>query len=59
MAGKAIAGKAEIGEYFRVFVAYGVIAAALVLHAWRRRRGEALAARAAALGAKAAEGGAA
>lgn len=45
MAGKAIAGKAEIGEYFRVFVAYGVIAAALVLHAWRRRRGEALAAK--------------
>ncbi len=48
MAGKAIAGKAEIGEYFRVFVAYGVIAAALVLHAWRRRRGEALAMRTAA-----------
>jgi simple sugar transport system permease protein len=40
MAGKAILGKAEIGEYFRVFVAYGVIAAALVLHAWRRRRSE-------------------
>ncbi len=45
MAGKAILGKAEVGEYFRVFVAYGVIAAALVLHAWRRRRGEARAAR--------------
>ena len=40
MAGKAILGKAEVGEYFRVFVAYGVIAAALVLHAWRRRRTE-------------------
>lgn len=40
MAGKAIFGKAEVGEYFRVFVAYGVIAAALVLHAWRRRRTE-------------------
>ena len=48
MAGKAILGKAEIGEYFRVFVAYGVIAAALVLHAWRRRRTESLAARQAA-----------
>ena len=45
MAGKAILGKAEIGEYFRVFVAYGVIVAALVLHTWRRRRGERMAAR--------------
>ncbi len=48
MAGKAILGKAEIGEYFRVFIAYGVIAAALVLHAWRRRRHERLAGRRAA-----------
>ena len=45
MAGKAILGKAEIGEYFRVFIAYGVIVAALVLHAWRRRRSEKLSAR--------------
>jgi len=43
MAGKAMLGKAEIGEYFRVFIAYGVIAAALVLHAWRRRRSETIA----------------
>ncbi|MDR2946557.1 MAG: ABC transporter permease [Candidatus Adiutrix sp.] len=48
MAGKAMLGKAEIGEYFRVFIAYGVIAAALVLHAWRRRRSESIALKAAA-----------
>lgn len=48
MAGKALLGRADIGEYFRVFTAYGVIAAALVLHAWRRRRGETLALRLAA-----------
>ena len=28
-------GDAAIGEYFRVFISYGVIALALVLHAWR------------------------
>ena len=41
-AGKALAGDAQIGEYFRVFVAYAVITVALVLHAWqaaRRARG--------------------
>ena len=27
---------AQIGEYFRVFVAYAVISVALVLHAWRK-----------------------
>jgi len=37
MAGKNLVGKALIGEYFRVFVAYGIIAVALVLHAWKRR----------------------
>ena len=42
LAGKAIAGDAQIGEFFRVFVAYAVITVALVLHAWqaaRRARG--------------------
>jgi simple sugar transport system permease protein len=41
LAGKALAGDAQIGEYFRVFVAYAVITVALVLHAWQkgRRRG--------------------
>ena len=38
LAGKALAGDAQIGEYFRVFVAYAVITVALVLHAWQVRR---------------------
>jgi len=38
LAGKALAGDAQIGEYFRVFVAYAVITMALVLHAWQGRR---------------------
>jgi simple sugar transport system permease protein len=38
LAGKAIAGDAQIGEYFRVFVAYAVITMALVLHAWQALR---------------------
>ena len=33
-AGKNLFGDAAIGEYFRVFISYGVIAAALVMHAW-------------------------
>jgi len=38
LAGKALAGDAQIGEYFRVFVAYAVITVALVLHAWQKSR---------------------
>jgi simple sugar transport system permease protein len=30
-------GSAMIGEYFRDAFSYGVIALALVLHAWRKR----------------------
>ena len=33
-AGKTLFGDAAIGEYFRVFISYGVIALALVMHAW-------------------------
>jgi simple sugar transport system permease protein len=33
-AGKNVFGDAAIGEYFRVFISYGVIALALVMHAW-------------------------
>ncbi|MBQ2952177.1 MAG: ABC transporter permease [Clostridia bacterium] len=33
-AGKNLFGDSAIGEYFRVFISYGVIAAALVMHAW-------------------------
>ena len=40
LAGKALAGDAQIGEYFRVFVAYAVITVALVLHAWQKVRRE-------------------
>ena len=37
LAGKALMGNAQIGEYFRVFVAYGVIALALAMHAWKAK----------------------
>jgi simple sugar transport system permease protein len=40
LAGKALTGDAQIGEYFRVFVAYAVITIALVLHAWQSARGK-------------------
>ncbi len=33
-AAKYLFGDAAIGEYFRVFISYGVIAMALVMHAW-------------------------
>ena len=33
-AAKNLFGNAAIGEYFRVFICYGVIAVALVMHAW-------------------------
>ena len=36
LAGKNIMGSAQVGEYFRVFIAYGVIGIALALHAWQR-----------------------
>ncbi len=37
-AGKNLIGDAQLGEYFRVFVSYGIIAVTLLLHAWERRR---------------------
>ncbi|NLJ80079.1 MAG: ABC transporter permease [Firmicutes bacterium] len=37
MAGQALFGSAQIGEYFRVFVAYGIIALSLALHAWQSK----------------------
>lgn len=36
LAGKEIFGDAQLGEYFRVFVAYGVIGVSLVMHAWKK-----------------------
>lgn len=37
-AGKNLFGDAAIGEYFRVFICYGVIAIALVMHAWSENK---------------------
>lgn len=36
-AGKILFDNAMIGEYFRVFVSYGVIAITLAMHAWKRK----------------------
>lgn len=35
LAGKNLMGSAQVGEYFRVFIAYGIIGVALALHAWK------------------------
>ncbi|MBS4539670.1 ABC transporter permease [Clostridium sp. D2Q-11] len=37
LAGKNLFGDAQIGEFFRAFVAYGVIGVSLGLHAWKKR----------------------
>jgi len=36
IAGKNIFNNAQIGEYFRVFISYGVIAVSLGIHAWKK-----------------------
>jgi simple sugar transport system permease protein len=38
MAGKNLIGQAQLGEYFRVFVSYGVITLSLVLYEMRKQR---------------------
>lgn len=38
MAGKNLTGSAMLGEYFRMFISYGVVTIALVLHAWKRQK---------------------
>lgn len=38
MAGKNLIGQAQLGEYFRVFVSYGVITISLVLYEVRKKR---------------------
>lgn len=38
LAGQKLMGDAQIGEYFRVFVAYGVIGLSLMLHAMEKRK---------------------
>ena len=35
-AGRTLFGNAQVGEYFRVFVAYGVIGVSLAMHAWKK-----------------------
>lgn len=35
-AGKELIGQAQLGEYFRVFVSYAIIALSLALYAWRK-----------------------
>ncbi|AEE15787.1 ABC transporter permease subunit [Treponema brennaborense] len=37
-AGQNVFGDGNIGEYFRQFIGYGVIALSLVIHAWRTKR---------------------
>ena len=38
LAGQALLGDPQVGEYFRVFVAYGVIGISLGLHAWQKQK---------------------
>ena len=38
LAGKNLMGSAQVGEYFRVFIAYGIIGISLALHAWQRTK---------------------
>ncbi len=37
-AGQNLMGDAQIGEYFRAFIAYGIIGIALLLHAWENAK---------------------
>lgn len=37
-AGKELMGSAQIGEYFRVFVSYGIIALVLIMYEWRAQK---------------------
>lgn len=38
MAGKNLTNQAMIGEYLRMFVSYGIVTLALVLHSWKRQK---------------------
>jgi simple sugar transport system permease protein len=40
MAGKNLIGSAQLGEFFRQCVSYGIIALALVLYEWKRQTQE-------------------
>ena len=54
-AGRNLIGQAQIGEFFRVFVSYGVITLSLVLYEIRTRREKAESAKTLAIGQKEAE----
>lgn len=58
-AGAAITGDSMIGEYFRVFVSYGVITVALIMYEAKKRRAKAGAGRELAAAQAAEDGGAA
>ncbi len=36
LAGRALFGEAQLGEFFRAFVAYGIIGISLALHSWKK-----------------------
>jgi simple sugar transport system permease protein len=36
-AGQRLMGNAQVGEFFRVFIGYGIIAVALLIHSWKRK----------------------
>lgn len=38
IAGQTLLGSAQVGEYFREFIAYAVIGVTLALHAWKTKR---------------------
>jgi simple sugar transport system permease protein len=38
MAGQELVGEPQVGEYFRAFIAYGVIGLSLGLHAWQQQQ---------------------
>ena len=38
MAATNVTGSGMIGEYFRMFISYGVVTLALVIHAWKRQK---------------------
>ncbi|MHC1772243.1 MAG: ABC transporter permease [Flexilinea sp.] len=38
LAGQTLMNDAMIGEYFRVFICYGVIAMSLAMHAWKQKK---------------------
>ncbi len=39
-AGRNLFGDPAIGEFFRVFISYGVIAVALVMHSWKKQKAQ-------------------